>query len=107
MQRKKISIKENSWLAKCGAKVLKVNNVALTIGSTIYLHNASKEELILNKTWLSHELVHVKQYEQLGVIRFLILYLIECVLKGYYNNKYEIEARAKENEFNILTEFEI
>jgi len=105
MQPKKIKIVENSWLAKCGAKSLKTTNVALTIGNTIYLHNATKQDLINNKTWLAHELVHVKQYEQLGVARFLFLYLYECLVNGYYNNKFEIEARAKEKDVSIIEHY--
>ena len=104
---KKVFIKENSLIAKIGAKFLKVNNVALTIGNTIYLHNATKKDLLNNKIWLSHELVHVKQYEKLGKIKFLFLYLIECLRKGYYNCKFEVEARDKENNFEIINDFDI
>ncbi len=104
---KKVVIKESSFIAKMGAKFIKVDNVALTIGNTIYLHNATKKDLVSNKTWLSHELVHVKQYEKLGKMKFLFLYLIECLRKGYYNCKFEVEAREKENNFEILEEFNI
>ena len=105
MQPKKVKIVENSWIAKCGAKYLKVNNVALTIGNTIFLHNATKQDLLSNKTWLAHELVHVQQYEKLGVIKFLFFYLYECAVKGYYNNKFEVEARANENDISILQQY--
>ena len=99
---KKINIKENSWLAKLGAKCIGVDNVALTIGNTIHLYNATKQQLLENKVWLCHEIIHVKQYEKLGILKFCILYLIECIKKGYRNNKFEIEARQNENKLELL-----
>ena len=104
---KKVFIKENSFIAKIGAKFLKVDNAALTIGNTIYLHNASKKDLLNNKIWLAHELIHVNQYEKLGKIKFFYLYLIECLRKGYHNCKFEIEAREKEKNLEILEEYNI
>ena len=71
----KVYIKEKSWIAKVGATLLKTNNVALTIGNTIYLHNATKKDLLENQIWLCHELVHVQQYQQLGVMKFLFIYI--------------------------------
>ena len=88
-------------------KKLKANAIALTIGNTIYLHNANKEQLIQNTTWLCHELVHVKQYEKLGTVRFLAIYIFEWIVKGYYNNRFEVEARAMENDYSILLEYVI
>lgn len=104
---KKVYIKEDSWMAKWGAKKLKVENVALTIGNTIYLHNATKEQLIQNTTWLCHELVHVQQYEKLGKCRFLAVYIYEWMIKGYFSNKFEVEAREKENDYTILLDYVI
>lgn len=66
------------------------------VGKTIYLHNASKEEFLSNQAWLNHELEHVKQYERYGLVSFIIRYLIESARRGYYNNKFEVEARAAE-----------
>jgi hypothetical protein len=107
MAMQTVFVKENSFIAKLGAKILRVNNMALTIGNTIYLYNATKQNLLENKTWLCHELVHVQQYKQLGVIKFLFLYLKEWVINGYTNNRFEVEARAKERELKILQEFKV
>jgi hypothetical protein len=93
-----IIIIENSFIARIAAKVLHENCMAVTIGRTIYLWNAGKEELLKNKRWLQHELVHVQQYEQKGFWKFLVLYLLESLMHGYQKNKFEVEARAKENE---------
>lgn len=89
-------IKENSWLAKIAAKKLRSSAVAMVLGNTIHLHNTSKETFLQNKKWLKHELCHVQQFKQHGYAGFIIKYLWESVKKGYYNNKYEAEARAAE-----------
>jgi hypothetical protein len=89
-------IKENSWLALLAAKKLKTDRVAMVIGKTIYLHNASTADLLNNQRWLQHELAHVEQYKQHGVVKFLLLYLWYSAKYGYYNNPFEVEAREKE-----------
>ena len=43
-----------------------------------------------------HEEKHWEQYQRHGRIKFIILYLIESIRKGYWDNKYEIEARDAE-----------
>lgn len=90
-------IKENSWVAKIAAKKLHVSNVAIVIGKTIHLHNATGQQLLQNKRWLQHELCHVKQFKQYGFLSFIVKYLWESFNKGYFNNKFEIEAREAEN----------
>jgi hypothetical protein len=94
---KSLSVKENSWVARLAAKKLHAENVAIVIGKTIYLHNVSKQQLLKNEKWLKHELCHIKQFKQYGVITFIAKYLWESLHKGYFNNKYEVEARRAEN----------
>lgn len=89
-------IVENSGLAKIAAWKLGCKSVAMVWGKTIYLHNTTQKEFLQNATWLKHELCHVAQFKKYGYIRFTILYLWESMLKGYQNNKFEIEARAAE-----------
>lgn len=91
-------IKENSFIARIAAWKLKSRQVAIVVGSTIYLHNATREEFIANKRWLNHELEHIRQYRRYGLISFICRYLIESMIKGYYNNRFEVEARAAEAE---------
>jgi hypothetical protein len=93
---KRIHIKENSWLAKIAAYKLGVDGVALTIGTTIHLHNASRQLFLGNEPWVRHELKHVEQFSKHGFIKFIAMYLVESVRKGYYNNRFEIEAREAE-----------
>jgi hypothetical protein len=97
-----VKIKENSWLAKIAARNLNSAQVAMVIGKTIHLYNSTKEEFLSNERWVCHEVVHVKQYRELGCFKFVILYLLESFNKGYENNKFEVEARRKERDPAIL-----
>ena len=94
----KIGIKENALVARLAAYILHEERVAIVIGKTIYLWNTSTQDFLKNKKWLHHELVHIQQFKQHGFIKFLFLYLLESLKNGYYNNKFEIEAREKEND---------
>lgn len=89
-------IKENSWLAWLAAKMMKSAQMAMVIGKTIHLHNTHKAEFLKDTRWLKHEMVHLRQFRQYGLLRFLLMYTWESIKKGYYNNKYEIEAREGE-----------
>lgn len=91
-----ISIRENSFLAMLAARKLKVPSVALTLGNTIHLYNASSADFQHNEKWVKHELTHVKQFRQYGYFRFLYMYLMETLKKGYHENKFEVEARESE-----------
>ena len=49
--------------------------------------------------WLQrHEAVHWEQYNRHGRLLFVIMYLVELMRRGYWNNKFEIEARKAEEE---------
>lgn len=104
---KKVYIVKNSWLAKIAAFYLKENRMAITIGATIFLHKTTNKKFLENQKWILHELTHVKQFQKFGKFKFIFLYLFETIKKGYYNNKFEIEARENENNNTILKEFEI
>jgi len=86
-------IKENSWLAKIAAKKLKADSVAMVLGNTIHLHNTSKTSFLNDERWLKHELCHIRQFKQYGYFNFVVRYLWESLRKGYYNNRFEVEAR--------------
>jgi len=90
------SIKENSWIAKLAALKLRSKQVAIVIGKTIHLHNTSEQEFLKDERWVKHELCHVRQFKENGLILFIAKYLWESMKKGYYNNKYEVEAREAE-----------
>jgi len=42
---------------------------------------------------IAHESKHVEQWTRIGFFKFPYLYIKECIAKGYWENKYEIEAR--------------
>jgi hypothetical protein len=91
-------IKENSWIAKLAAKKLQSENVAIVIGKTIHLHHVSKENFLKDKKWVKHEMCHINQFKKYGFLNFILKYLWESYRHGYYNNKYEVEARKAEND---------
>jgi len=94
-------IKEKSVIASIASWKMGAAQVAIVIGNTIHLHNTTRSEFLASKRWLHHEMEHIRQYQKHGFISFIILYLIESAKRGYYNNKYEVAARAAEIE-NVL-----
>ncbi|MDX5345627.1 MAG: hypothetical protein LPK19_00125 [Hymenobacteraceae bacterium] len=88
-------IVERSLFARIARMVLKSSNVAMVLGKTIHLSGVSREDFMNDPGWLAHELCHIRQFKQHGFFRFLWLYLIESWRVGYYNNKYEVEARIE------------
>lgn len=89
-------IKENSLLAALAARKLKSQKMAMVIGKTIHLHGTSRPEFEKDTRWVKHELCHVRQFQEHGLIPFIIKYLYESFRHGYRNNKYELEANAAE-----------
>jgi len=92
-----VRIKEDAFIAKIAAWKLGTSRVALVLGKTIYLHNTTKDQFLSNSRWVKHELAHIRQFEQYGFIRFLTLYMVEYLKNGYYNNRFEVEARRTED----------
>ena len=103
----KVRIKENSWVAKLAAKKMKVDSVAIVFGNTIHLHNTSRSQFLNDSAWLCHELKHVQQYRQHGFAGFISKYLFDWMKNGYYNNRFEIEARESEKDFSLIKNIEI
>ena len=97
-----VSIKENSWLAKIAAAKMKSAKVAIVFGNTIHLHNTTREEFLKDTDWVCHELQHVKQYKQHGSVGFVCKYLFDWMKNGYYNNRFEVEARESEKDKTLM-----
>lgn len=89
-------IKENSFWAMLAAKKLKTSSVAMVLGKTIHLYNTRKEDFLKDERWVRHELCHISQFRKYGYAGFLARYLWQSIRFGYYNNKFEIEARKAE-----------
>lgn len=92
-----VKIKERSFWARLAARKLKSPAAAIVFGNTIHLWNVSREAFLKNERWVLHELAHIRQYRRLGFARFLFAYVWESLQKGYYNNRYEVEARRAES----------
>jgi hypothetical protein len=81
-----VRVIEHSWFARLHGRA-----VATTRRRRIYLRG-SAAEFFANPSLMLHEYCHVlKQWEPrtLTVPR----YLLECLRRGYWNNRFEIEAR--------------
>jgi hypothetical protein len=98
----KVRIKESSWIAKVAAAKMKADKVAIVFGNTIHLHNTSHKEFLNDIDWVCHELKHVEQYRQNGVAGFLVKYIFDWMKNGYYNNRFEVEARASEKNISLI-----
>jgi hypothetical protein len=85
-------------LARVAAWKLSASRVAIVFGSTIHLHNTTKEQFLNDERWVKHELCHIRQYQRLGFVRFIVLYLWDSIRNGYYNNRFEVEAREAEKQ---------
>ena len=78
--------------------------IAITLGRTIFLRGACDDRL------LRHELVHVRQVRQLGLLRFLWRYMTEFlvhfrrernVTRAYRCISFEVEAYAEEERDDV------
>ena len=91
-----LHIKENSFIACIAAKKLGCRKVAIVFGNTVHLHNTSKQEFNSNARWVRHEMIHLEQFRRYGKWRFTMLYILESIRNGYWNNRFEVEARDAE-----------
>lgn len=65
---------------------------AMAFGNFIFVRN----DVTITKTLIAHELVHVNQYKRDGMIKFLFVWLIQFIFRGYKNISYEKEAYTKQ-----------
>jgi len=100
-------IKERSWLAGRAARKMDSARLAMVLGRTIHLHGVNRQAFLADVAWLRHEVCHVRQFRSYGFWRFLWLYLLEYRRCGYYNNRFEVEARLAEKDEEMLTGVEI
>jgi hypothetical protein len=97
-----ILIRENSWRARIAARQLKGTQAAIVFNNVIHLWGVGREAFLQNRSWTRHEVAHVYQYKKYGFVRFIMLYLLESARTGYYNNRFEAEARSREEDLDIL-----
>lgn len=85
----------HSPLARIARLVLGSQRVAMVVGQTVHLSGATREQFLADAEWVAHELVHLRQYKEHGLLPFLWKYLLESARVGYYQNRYEVEAREE------------
>lgn len=107
MEKIKARIKVDSRLAAVAAKRMKSERLAMVVGTTIHLHGTTREEFLSDIHWVRHEACHLHQYREYGTWRFLYCYVVEWIRKGYYNNHFEVAARAAERDPGVLRDVEI
>lgn len=86
---------ENSRIAKIAARIKGEEKYAVTFGKTIFI-NCKKEDFFAESWWVRHELTHVQQYKEYGILRFLQLYLAYSIFHDYYDIPFEKEAISAE-----------
>lgn len=87
--------KYNSWIGKLVGKFNSSDNFAITIGQTTY-YSSDEQYVKTRPNWQRHEDCHKRQWAKYGRIRFAVLYLYYSARYGYWNNPFEVEARAAE-----------
>ncbi len=80
-----VKVIEHSWFARLHGAL------ATTRLRRIYLRG-SAEEFFSNPWLMLHEYCHVLRQWQTGSLT-VPRYLLECVRRGYWNNRFEVEAR--------------
>jgi len=81
-----VKVIEHSWLVRLHGRA-----VATTRPQRIYLRG-SAAEFFANPWLMLHEYCHVVRQWQCGQLT-VARYLIECLRHGYWNNRFEVEAR--------------
>lgn len=96
---KKVTIKKmNGGVMGCVFWAYKLfTGISNLRGFTTFWHTIYLDEAYwCDERLLAHELTHVRQIDDLGILKFSYKYLIETIKNGYRNNKYEVEARASD-----------
>jgi hypothetical protein len=96
LEQTEFKVVERSFLARIARWVLRSPQVAMVLGSTVHLSGVDRNTFLQNPRWVRHEMCHIRQFREHGFFRFLCLYCAESFRKGYYQNKYEVEAREGE-----------
>lgn len=61
----------------------------------VFIKSSEKE----NTALIEHEMMHWKQFQREGLLRFLFNYGKHAVKDGYDKNPYEVEARTVEDDY--------
>ena len=89
----RVVLRSGRWIPALGGILGRMRGpaAAVTLGRTIVIH----PDVELSRRLLAHELAHVRQWSEDPL--FPLRYTIESLRHGYWNNRYEKEARAAES----------
>jgi len=92
VEEKELAFPAPQWLVslikKCGIPIASAAAMCLRHGIFVQKDQGDKHELVY------HELVHTRQYQQIGSLtKFMRRYLFECLHFGYHDAPMEQEAR--------------
>lgn len=104
----KTRIRENSWMAKVGAKSAKKNNIGFVLFNTInFSRELNHESRTSDMPWLIHEVVHVLQFKELGA-QYIIEALRAQQSAGYgYDGKEGLLKASSLEGFNLEQQADI
>lgn len=74
------------------------NIQGLTLFPFIFIRKNRKNDKVL----LNHEKIHIRQQLELLIIPFYIWYILEWMIKGYWNISFEREAYDNEKNLDYL-----
>src|ERR1044072_6471416 len=92
-----VKLVPNSTVARIAGRMHGAEeDYAITVGRTIYL-SCSKEDFLSDTPWVRHELTHIQQYKNYGLLEFTKRYLFFSIFfHSYSKNPFEREAIAAE-----------
>jgi hypothetical protein len=93
------------WVLKVSAFVVRAKIVFT--GATINgKYVIIRSDSLKSRGAIAHELVHVDQIKRLGLFTMRVRYYWQCIKVGYYDNPFEVEARAKARTIEYLARAE-
>jgi hypothetical protein len=89
-----VAIVRGAWIPRLGGFLAGMAGpaAAVTLGNTIIVH----PDVALTPRLLSHELAHVRQWNQ-RPFAFPVHYIWHHIRLGYHANPFEVDARAAES----------
>lgn len=87
-----VTVRTGRWIPALGGFFGRMGApaAAVTLGRNVVVH----PDVRLSRRLLAHELEHVRQWD--ADVWFPLRYTVESLRRGYFDNRYELQARAAE-----------